>query len=136
MDDRLLLAALPLVSCPRLPLVPARGGPGGLPSPPLATVAATGRPDPSAVPDRAIAGPEGGNGIIWVLQAYHLLGPRRSSGQQLLRQLEELERDWGGVLGVYVYDLAADREVVGLYQESEAMIYFAMTRLVSRRFAS
>ena len=107
-----------------------------MPSPPLATVAATGRPDPSAVPDRAIAGPEGGNGIIWVLQAYHLLGPRRSSGHQLLRQLEELERDWGGVLGVYVYDLAADREVVGLYQESEAMIYFAMTRLVSRRFAS
>jgi beta-lactamase class A len=71
-----------------------------------------------SVPHAAITGLAGDDGVISVPQVYHLLASRRPAGEQLLRQLEALERGWGGVLGVYVYDLAADRAVASLHQET------------------
>ena len=97
-----LLAALALVSCPRLPSVPAGAAPSGVRSAVPATVTPTARPARLAVPDPAITGLEGDAAVISVPQAHHLLGLRRPPGEQLLQPLEELERGWGGVLGVYV----------------------------------
>jgi beta-lactamase class A len=110
-----LLAALALVSCPRLPSVPVVAAPSGVPSAFTAAVKPIARPARLAVPGSAAAGREGHNGAGGAPQANRLPRP---PAEQLAQQLEELERGWGGVLGVYVYDLAADREVASLHQDT------------------
>jgi beta-lactamase class A len=113
-----LLAALALASCPRPPSVPVGAAPGGVRSAAPATVTPTARPERLAAPLPAIGSLEGDDGLMRGPQAYHLLGPPQPPIELLVRQLEEVERSWGGVLGVYVYNLAADREVAGLHQET------------------
>lgn len=137
-----LFVALALVSCPHPPAVPAGAAPSGLQSiasvtePPTAmphparataggvrnvapgTVSPTARPARMAEPATAITDLAGNDDVMWVPQASHPLEPRRPPTEQLLRQLEELEGGWGGVLGVSVYDLAADRAVAGLHQDT------------------
>jgi beta-lactamase class A len=42
----------------------------------------------------------------------------RPTPQQLVEQLGALEKDWNGVAGVYVYDLALDKPVAGLHENT------------------
>ena len=70
------------------------------------------------MPHLARTGLAGDDGGISVPRVYQLLASRRPPGAQLLRQLQALERGWGGVLGVAVYDLDGDHEVAGLHQET------------------